>query len=71
VLVLTNYVVDLTIPYYTTIILKISPLHFGASKSTSIDVKRDVFPGSALKVRIRKPRECVLITYPIQYLTLK
>jgi hypothetical protein len=27
--------------------------------------------GSALKVRIRKPRDCVLIAYPIQYLTLK
>ena len=28
-------------------------------------------PGSALKVKIRNTRECVLMAYPLQYLALK
>ena len=30
-----------------------------------------VNPGSALKVKIRNTRECVLMAYPLQYLALK
>lgn len=43
VTILTNYAVDLTIPYhYNNLTPPPPPYHFGASKSTSTNVKGDV-----------------------------
>ena len=35
------------------------------------NIREGVTPGSALKIKIRNTRECVLMAYPLQYLALK